>query len=159
MRWPQRPLVVPHDHGINRSTIKLGPRQRQQYRFRLYGRAGVDGRTDRRMGERIELLKPYQVSTALMQATGKPRARFMHCLPAYHNLKTETGRQIHDRFGLSELEVTDEVFESMHRSCFRRRKTACTRSRRCSWRRSDRRRLCAFSLRWAVTHCYGAASR
>jgi ornithine carbamoyltransferase len=63
-------------------------------------------------GERIELLRPYQVNTALMQATGKPRARFMHCLPAYHNLETETGRQIHDRFGLSELEVTDEVFES-----------------------------------------------
>jgi ornithine carbamoyltransferase len=63
-------------------------------------------------GERIELLKPYQVNAALMKATGKPRTRFMHCLPAYHNLDTETGRQIHEQFGLSELEVTDEVFES-----------------------------------------------
>jgi ornithine carbamoyltransferase len=63
-------------------------------------------------GERIQLLKPYQVNTALMKATGKPRTRFMHCLPAYHNLETETGREIHERFGMSELEVTDEVFES-----------------------------------------------
>lgn len=63
-------------------------------------------------GERIELLKPYQVNTALMKATGKPRTRFMHCLPAYHNLETETGREIQERFGMSELEVTDEVFES-----------------------------------------------
>jgi ornithine carbamoyltransferase len=45
-------------------------------------------------GERIKLLKPYQVNTALMRATGKPRTRFMHCLPAYHNLETETGREI-----------------------------------------------------------------
>jgi ornithine carbamoyltransferase len=63
-------------------------------------------------GERIKLLKPYQVNTALMKATEKPRTRFMHCLPAYHNLETETGREIQERFGMSELEVTDEVFES-----------------------------------------------
>jgi ornithine carbamoyltransferase len=63
-------------------------------------------------GPRIEQLLPYQVNTALMQATGKPRTRFMHCLPAFHNLETEVGRDIHARFGLSELEVTDQVFES-----------------------------------------------
>jgi ornithine carbamoyltransferase len=61
---------------------------------------------------RIDLLLPFQVNAALMKATGKPRTRFMHCLPAYHNLDTDTGRQIHERFGLSELEVSDEVFES-----------------------------------------------
>jgi ornithine carbamoyltransferase len=63
-------------------------------------------------GARIELLNPYQVNTALMKETGKARTRFMHCLPAYHNLETDTGRQIHERFGLAELEVSDEVFES-----------------------------------------------
>lgn len=63
-------------------------------------------------GERIALLKPYQVNAALMRATGKPRARFMHCLPSYHNLETETARQVHEKYGLTELEVTDEVFES-----------------------------------------------
>jgi len=62
--------------------------------------------------QRIDQLLPYQVTTSLMQATGKPRTRFMHCLPALHNLDTEVARQVHERYGLSELEVTDAVFES-----------------------------------------------
>jgi ornithine carbamoyltransferase len=62
--------------------------------------------------DRIDLLLPYQINTALMAATGKARTRFMHCLPAFHNLETEVGRQIHERFGLTEIEVTDAVFES-----------------------------------------------
>ena len=47
-----------------------------------------------------------------MQATGRPRTRFMHCLPAFHNLDTEVARQVHERHGLTEMEVSDEVFES-----------------------------------------------
>ena len=70
------------------------------------------GEPDSVWAERIALLLPYQVNSALMAASGKPRTRFMHCLPAFHNLDTEVGRQIHERHGLSELEVTDEVFES-----------------------------------------------
>jgi ornithine carbamoyltransferase len=62
--------------------------------------------------ERIGLLKPYQVNAALMAASGNPRVRFMHCLPAFHNLETEVGRQIHDKFGIDAMEVTEEVFES-----------------------------------------------
>ncbi len=62
--------------------------------------------------ERIDQLLPYQVNAALMRATGKPRAKFMHCLPAFHNLDTEVGREVHALYGLSEIEVTDEVFES-----------------------------------------------
>lgn len=62
--------------------------------------------------QRIAQLMPYQVTTALMQATGKTRTKFMHCLPAFHNLDTEVGRQVHEKYGLSEIEVTDEVFES-----------------------------------------------
>jgi ornithine carbamoyltransferase len=62
--------------------------------------------------ERIKLLKPYQVNLDLMKATGNPRAKFMHCLPAFHNLETKTGRDIDDQFGLSALEVTEDVFES-----------------------------------------------
>jgi ornithine carbamoyltransferase len=62
--------------------------------------------------ERIKQLLPYQVNAALMRATGQPRSCFMHCLPALHNADTELGRQVQAQHGLSELEVTDEVFES-----------------------------------------------
>jgi ornithine carbamoyltransferase len=63
-------------------------------------------------GERIKLLKPYQVNLDLMKATGNPRAKFMHCLPAFHNLETKVGRDIHEQFGLTAMEVTEDVFES-----------------------------------------------
>jgi len=62
--------------------------------------------------ERIKALLPYQVNTALLQATGNAEVKFMHCLPALHNTETKVGRQINDKWGLSALEVTDEVFES-----------------------------------------------
>jgi ornithine carbamoyltransferase len=70
------------------------------------------GEAEEAWAQRIKLLLPYQVNSALMQATGKARTRFMHCLPAFHNLETEVGRQVHEKYGLSEIEVTDEVFES-----------------------------------------------
>ena len=60
--------------------------------------------------ERIEKMKPYQVREELMELAS-PDAIFMHCLPAFHDLGTTIGREIHDQFGLSELEVTDAVFE------------------------------------------------
>ncbi len=62
--------------------------------------------------ERIALLRPYQVDAAMMALTGNPDARFMHCLPAFHDLETEIGRKMHERHGLTSMEVTDEVFES-----------------------------------------------
>ena len=62
--------------------------------------------------ERIELLKPYQVNAATMALTGNPDAKFMHCLPAFHNTDTAVGKQLAEQYGLDALEVTDEVFES-----------------------------------------------
>ena len=63
--------------------------------------------------ERIELLKPYQVNTDLMKASGNPGVRFMHCLPAFHDTETTLGKQIAEAYGVTGgLEVTDEVFES-----------------------------------------------
>jgi len=62
--------------------------------------------------ERIELLTPYQVNAELLQLTGNRAVKFMHCLPAFHDLETQVGRDVHEQFGLKELEVTDDVFES-----------------------------------------------
>lgn len=62
--------------------------------------------------ERIKLLMPYQVNAEVMKMTGNLHAKFMHCLPAFHNTETEIGTHIHDTFGLATMEVTDEVFES-----------------------------------------------
>ena len=62
--------------------------------------------------ERIAELSPYQVNKALMEATGKASTVFMHCLPAFHDLKTVIGKEIGEKFNISAMEVTDEVFES-----------------------------------------------
>jgi len=62
--------------------------------------------------ERIELLKPYQVNLDVVERTGNPRVKFLHCLPAFHNRETKVGKDIFERFGLDGMEVTDEVFES-----------------------------------------------
>jgi ornithine carbamoyltransferase len=61
--------------------------------------------------ERIDLLKPYQVNTAVMKKAG-PEAKFLHCLPSFHNRETSVGEEIYQTFGLESMEVTDEVFES-----------------------------------------------
>ena len=70
------------------------------------------GEPDEVWGERIELLKPYQVNSDVMAATGNPHVKFMHCLPAFHNTETQVGREIFRKFGLESLEVTEDVFES-----------------------------------------------
>ncbi|WP_037607406.1 ornithine carbamoyltransferase [Streptacidiphilus rugosus] len=68
--------------------------------------------------ERIGLLAPYQVSMDTIRATGNPAAKFLHCLPAFHDLGTEVGRQMHAATGMTELECTDELFESEHSIVF-----------------------------------------
>ena len=70
------------------------------------------GEPDEVWNERIKLLKPYQVNRAVMEATGNPDCKFMHCLPAFHDLETKVGNDIYEKFGLREMEVTDEVFQS-----------------------------------------------
>ncbi len=68
--------------------------------------------------ERIAALAPYSVTMDVLRATGNPDVRFLHCLPAFHDLGTAVGRDIHARHGLTELEVSDEVFESAHSVVF-----------------------------------------
>ena len=61
--------------------------------------------------QRIRDLAPYQVNQQLMDMTGKDSTVFMHCLPSYHDLKTEIGKEMGEKFGRQEMEVTDQVFE------------------------------------------------
>ncbi|MET9768129.1 ornithine carbamoyltransferase [Streptomyces sp. NPDC006415] len=68
--------------------------------------------------ERIAALGPYAVTMDVLRATGNPDVKFLHCLPAFHDLGTQVGRDIHARYGLTELEVSDEVFESPHSVVF-----------------------------------------
>lgn len=70
------------------------------------------GEAKEKWAERIKLLQPYQVNAALMEKTGNPRARFMHCLPAFHNTETTVGKEIQSEFGINAMEVTEDVFES-----------------------------------------------
>ena len=75
------------------------------------------GEPDSAWETRIKLLAPYQVNAAVM-ANAKPDALFMHCLPSFHDTKTSVGAEIAQKFGLTEMEVTDEVFESKHSVVF-----------------------------------------
>ena len=69
------------------------------------------GEPDAVWEERLHDLMPYQVNKKVMEQA-KESAIFMHCLPAFHDLKTKIGKEVYEKFGYSELEVTDEVFES-----------------------------------------------
>ena len=62
--------------------------------------------------ERIDDLAPYQVNADVMKKTGKSETIFMHCLPSYHDMKTQVGKEMGEKFGRDAMEVTDEVFES-----------------------------------------------
>jgi len=62
--------------------------------------------------ERVKLLLPYQVNKRVMELTGNPDVKFMHCLPAFHNVETAVGQEMYEKYGLEGMEVTEEVFES-----------------------------------------------
>ncbi len=69
-------------------------------------------------GERIRQLRDYQVNQAMVDETGNPDLIFLHCLPAFHDLNTTVGRQIHEEYGLTAMECTDEVFRGRHSRVF-----------------------------------------
>ena len=75
------------------------------------------GEPDEIWAERIADLKAYQVNSAIMKNASE-KAIFMHCLPAFHDLKTKIGAQVGEKFGITEMEVTDEVFESAQSRVF-----------------------------------------
>jgi len=78
----------------------------------IYTDVWVSMGEESKFAERIALLKDYQVNMDMLRRTGNPDVKFLHCLPALHDLNTITSQKIHDEFGLTEMEVTDEVFRS-----------------------------------------------
>ncbi len=70
------------------------------------------GEPDSVWEERIKLLKPYQVNAELIEKSGNPAVKFMHCLPAFHDRATEVGEEMYQKFGMDGMEVTNDVFES-----------------------------------------------
>ena len=70
------------------------------------------GEPDSVWGKRIKQLLPYQVNKKTMKLTGNPNVKFMHCLPAFHNRDTKIGEDIYQKFGITAMEVTEDVFES-----------------------------------------------
>ena len=70
------------------------------------------GEPDEVWEKRIKLLEPYRVTKELMKKTGNPNTIFEHCLPSFHDTETKIGKQIQEKYGLNEMEVTNEVFES-----------------------------------------------
>lgn len=68
--------------------------------------------------ERINQLKPYQVNMDMLNKTGNDDVIFLHCLPSFHDLETTVGKEIFEKYGLKEMEVTDEVFRSRHSKVF-----------------------------------------
>ena len=76
------------------------------------------GEPDEVWVKRVKQLKPYQVNMEMINMTGNEKVIFEHCLPSFHDLKTKVGKDIYEKFGLKEMEVTDEVFESKHSVVF-----------------------------------------
>ena len=84
----------------------------------IYTDVWVSMGEDAQFEERIRLLEPYRVTMDMLKKTGNPNVIFEHCLPSFHDLETSVGRDIYERFGLKEMEVSDEVFRSKHSVVF-----------------------------------------
>jgi ornithine carbamoyltransferase len=115
--WPAEPVVAQARAFAARSgariTLSDDPKAAVAGCDFVYTDVWVSlGEPPAKWGERIALLKPFQVNAALMAATGNAGAKFMHCLPAFHNRETAKGEELFTSFGMNGLEVTDEVFES-----------------------------------------------
>lgn len=84
----------------------------------LYTDVWVSMGEEDKYAERIRQLEPYRVTMDMMKVTGNPDAIFLHCLPSFHDLETAVGKDVYEKFGLKEMEVSDEVFRSKYSKVF-----------------------------------------
>ena len=115
--WPDHDIIATARHLATRSGARLRITEDLEEAVPgadfLYTDVWVSmGEPTETWAARIEELQPFQISSRVMALTENPGTKFMHCLPAMHDRHTELGEMLYDKFGLSALEVTDEVFES-----------------------------------------------
>ncbi|WP_239534023.1 ornithine carbamoyltransferase [Thalassobacillus pellis] len=84
----------------------------------IYTDVWVSMGEEEKFAERIAQLLPYQVNRKMVETSGNDHLVFLHCLPAFHDLHTQVGKDVHQKFGITEMEVTDEVFQSKHSFVF-----------------------------------------
>ncbi len=84
----------------------------------IYTDVWVSMGEEAQFAQRIQTLKDYQVTMDMLKKTGNSQSIFMHCLPAFHDVNTSVGREVFEKYGLKEMEVTDEVFRSRHSVVF-----------------------------------------
>ncbi|MBD8512698.1 ornithine carbamoyltransferase [Photobacterium sp. WH77] len=121
--WPEEDLVtqcleIASETGA-RITLTESVQEGVQGCDYLYTDVWVSmGEAQSAWDERVKTMLPYQVNASTLKATGNPNVKFMHCLPAFHNDETTVGKEVAEKYGLSGLEVTEEVFESAHSIVF-----------------------------------------
>jgi ornithine carbamoyltransferase len=121
--WPEEELVKKCKSIANETGAKISLTEKIEE-----GVKGVDflytdvwlslGEPAEKWEERIKLMKPYQVNMNVINLTGNPKVKFLHCLPAFHNRETKVGEEIFKKYGLDGMEVTEDVFESKHSIVF-----------------------------------------
>jgi ornithine carbamoyltransferase len=120
--WPEKKLVEECKILAEKSgaeiTLTADPVKGVKGADAIYTDVWVSMGEEEHFSERIELLTPYQVNMEMIKNTENPDVIFLHCLPAYHNTETENGEKIFKEYGLKEMEVTDEVFESKYSKVF-----------------------------------------
>ena len=120
--WPEQDLVdrcqaIAEESG-SRITVSDDPVEGVQGADVIYTDVWVSMGEEDKFAERIALLQPYQVNQAMIKNTGNEQVIFLHCLPAYHNTDTENGQEILEDYGIEEMEVTEQVFESKNSKVF-----------------------------------------
>ncbi len=120
--WPKKELVeqakeIAED---SKATIEItdNPVGGVKNADAIYTDVWVSMGEEEKFAERIEMLKPYQVNMEMIANTENEDVIFLHCLPAYHNTATINGKKMYEDYGLTEMEVTDEVFESKYSRAF-----------------------------------------
>lgn len=101
-----------------RISIKHDPKEAVKNADVIYTDIWVSMGEEDKMEERINLLKPYQVNMELINASNNKNVIFEHCLPSFHDLQTSVGKNVFEKYGLKEMEVSDEVFRSKHSVVF-----------------------------------------